>query len=267
MPASKPIHPIFVVLAPLVVAACSVPISSNLSESEANQALVALEKQGIFASKERDPEGQEGTFRVLVARDDASNAALVLTQENLPPGRTLGLLDAVGQGGMVPSRLSEHARWLAGTSGELERSLRAVDGVVSARVHLAVPPRDSLSLGESAPPATASVLLRHRGATPPLAVSDVQRLVAGAVPGLTGDQVSVIMTPAPAPTRVADRGLSQFGPIAVTKSSLTPLRIMVGAVVAANALLIACLYLLWTRLRRTERELIEARAIAEPAKR
>ncbi len=121
-------------------------------------------------------------------------------------------------------------------------------------------PRDSLLLEDSAPPATASVLVRHRGATPPLAVSDVQRLVAGAVPGLAGDHVSVVMTPAPTPARIADRGLSQFGPIAVTKGSMTPLRAMVGAAVAANALLVRCLYLLWTRLRRTERELVEARA-------
>jgi type III secretion protein J len=241
-----------------------VPIASDLSESDANQAVVALERQGISAQKERDPEG-EGTFRVLVTRDDASGAAAVLTQENLPPGRSPGVLEAVGQGSMVPSRAAEHARWVAGTSGELERSLRALDGVVSARVHLAVPPRDTLSLGETAPPATASVLVRHRGATPPIATSDLQRLVAGAVPGLAPDQVSVIMTPAPAQSRPADRGLSQFGPIAVTKGSMTPLRAMVGVVVVANAVLIASLMLLWTRLRRTERDLGEARAAGERA--
>ncbi len=88
MPASKLLRTTLVLFAPLCAIACSVPISSNLSESDANQALVALEKQGISASKERDPEGEEGTFRVVVPRDDASGAALVLTQENLPPGRT-----------------------------------------------------------------------------------------------------------------------------------------------------------------------------------
>jgi type III secretion system YscJ/HrcJ family lipoprotein len=262
MPSPK-LRPILAVVA-LALSACSVPVSSNLSETDANQALVALEKQGISAWKERDPEGAENTFRVVVSRDDASSAALVLTQENLPPGRTPGVLDAVGQGSVVPSRLAEHARWIAGTSGELERSLRVLDGVISVRVHLAVPPRDALSLEQSPPEASASVLIRHRGATPPLPVSEVQRLVAGAVPGLTAEQVSVVMTPAPAPTRIADRGLAQFGPIAVARSSMTPLRAMVGAALAANLLLLGCLYLLWTRLRRTERELLEARA-GDPA--
>ncbi|HVJ15982.1 MAG TPA: hypothetical protein VM686_11075 [Polyangiaceae bacterium] len=249
---------------PLVslLVACTVPVASDLPEGDANQAVVELEKQGISASKERDPEG-EGTYRVLVARDDASTAAAVLTQENLPPRQSPGVLEAVGQSSMVPSRTSEHARLVAGTSGDLERSLRALDGVVSARVHLAVPPRDALALGEDKPVTTASVLVRHRGATPPIAAGDVQRLVAGAVPGLSADQVSVVMTPSPVHNRPPDRGLSHFGPLAVTRSSITPLRLMVGVIVVVNAALIGCLLLLWSRLRRAEAELAEAKVGAQ----
>jgi len=252
---------------PLVslLTACSVPVASDLPEGDANQALVALEKQGIAASKERDPEG-EGTFRVLVAQADASAAAAVLAHENLPPRQSPGVLEAVGQSTMVPSRMSEHARLVAGTSGDLERSLRALEGVVSARVHLAVPPRDALALGEHHPETTASVLIRHRGATPPIAPADIQRLVAGAVPGLTPDHVSVVMTPSPSQNRPPDRGLSQFGPLSVAQSSVTPLRLMVGVIVLVNAALIGCMLLLWSRLRRAEAELAEARAGA-PAKR
>ncbi len=238
---------------------CSVPIASNLAEGDANQAVVALEKQGISANKERDPEG-EGTFRVLVAQTDASGAAAVLTQENLPPRPSPGVLEAVGQASMVPSRASEHARLVAGTSGDLERSLRALEGVVSARVHLAVPEHDALALGENEPEATASVLVRHRGATPPLATSDVQRLIAGAVPGLAPERVSVVMAPAPLQSRPLERNLSQFGPITVVKSSVGPVRWMVGVVIVVNAALITCLLLLWSRLRRTELALSEARA-------
>jgi type III secretory pathway lipoprotein EscJ len=92
------------------------------------------------------------------------------------------VLDALGKGSLVPSRLAEHVKVVTGTSGDLERSLRAIDGVVSARVHLAVPVRDPLTLGAQAPPATASVLIRHQGPTPPLAAFDVQRLRKGAKP-------------------------------------------------------------------------------------
>src|SRR5690606_39535045 len=62
---------------------------------------------------------------------------------------------------IVPSRLAEHARWSLGVAGELERSLRAVDGVLTARVHLAVPPRDSLAPEAAPERPSAAVLVRQ----------------------------------------------------------------------------------------------------------
>jgi type III secretion protein J len=238
-------------VASLLAAACTVPVAANLDEGDASEAVVALEKSGVASEKERDPE-HEGTYRVVVTRDDAATALRVLSAEGLPPHAAPGVLDALGKGSLVPSRLSEHVKVVTGTSGDLERSLRAIDGVVSARVHLAVPPRDPLALGEKAPPATASVLIRHQGPTPPLAAFDVQRLVAGAVPGLQAENVSIVMTVAPAPGRAAARELSRLGPLTVTRSSMSPLRGMIVVAVLSNVVLLGCLLLLWARVRRTE---------------
>lgn len=243
-------------------AGCTVPVVTGLDEGDASQAVVALEQSGVASEKERDPD-QEGTFRVLVARDEASSALAVLADEGLPPRKAPGVLEALGKGSLVPSRVAEQARLVTGTSDELERSLRGLDGVVSARVHLGVPTRDPLAIEEQAPPATASVLLRHRGATPPLTQGDVQRLVAGAVPGLDAEQVTVVMLPAPPRPRPAERQLARLGPLTVTRSSLVGLRALVGVAVLVNAALLACVLALWSRLRRTERNLAEARP-AEP---
>jgi len=114
---------------------------------------------------------------------------------------------------------------VAGVAGELERSLRGLDGVVSVRVHLAVPVQDALSPDETPTQPSASVLLRHRGAQPPIATNDVQRLVAGAVPGLRPAQVSVVALPVPALARPAERELSRFGRVTVTRGSVFPLRL------------------------------------------
>ena len=241
----------------LVVSACSVPIAAGLDEGNASQAVVALEKSGIAAEKEKDPD-RENAYRVLVSRDDAASALGVLGQEGLPPRDAPGVLEALGRGSMVPSRLAEQAKLVAGTSGELERTLRAVDGVVSARVHLAVPPRDPLSLDEKAPHASASVLVRHRGAAPPIALAEIQRLVAGAVPGLEPSGVSVVMAPAPPRSRLAERELARFGPLTVTRASMTPLRIALGVVLLVNAVLLGCIIAMWSRLRRLETELADA---------
>jgi type III secretion protein J len=170
------------------------------------------------------------------------------------------VLEALGEGALVPSRTSEHARLVTGMAGELERSLRDVEGVLAARVHLAVPPKDALGIGDTPEAPTASVLLRHRGATPPMTQSDIQRLVAGAVPGLSAEEVSVVTTPVPEALTRRERPLAHFGPITVARTSLTSLRIAVAIVVTVLLGLLAAVVGAWLRLRRVQLALDEARA-------
>jgi type III secretion protein J len=233
--------------------ACSVPVVAGLDEADASQVVVVLEQNGLSSEKDRDPDN-EGAFRVVVAKDEQSTALALLAEEGLPPRASPGILEALGKGSVVPSRAAEHARVVTGTGDELERSLRGLDGVLSARVHLGVPAHDPLALEEKAPVATASVLIRHRGATPPIAVGEVQRLVSGAVSGLAPDQVSVVMLSAPARTRTAERQLARLGPLTVARGSLSTLRAMVGLAILLNAALLACVVLLWARLRRAEQQ-------------
>jgi len=242
-----------------LLSGCNVPIAVGLDENDANHAVVALEKSGVAADKDRDPDS-EGHWRISVARDDASSAAGILSSESLPPAASPGLLETFGQGSIVPSHASEQAKFVAGLSGELERSLRSLDGVVSVRVHLAIPIRDSLSPEEAPVPASGSVLLRHRGAAPPIAINDIQRLVAGAVPGLASSQVSVVAAPVPLPPRLPERELSRFGPVTVTRASVFPLRAIVGGALCLNLGLLAALFVIWTRARRAESNLAEQRA-------
>lgn len=212
-----------------LLSGCSEPVAYGLEESEANAVAVALEHAGVDATKEVDPTA-EGRFRVSVARDDASAALGILRDEALPRIKPKGVLDAVGQGSLVPSRAAEHAQFLAGLSGDLESTLLGIDGVLSARVHLQVPEPDPL---RSAPAekATASVLLGHRGATPPLANEAVARLIAGGVPGLLVEQVSVVQLARPARAEASESRLRHIGPLAVAQSSLRPLQIGFGGLI------------------------------------
>lgn len=257
------------VLSTLVIAlflsACTSAVANDLPEAEANRAVVALEGHGVSAEKERDPE-TEGRFRVTVGRDEAAAAAGILAQEAVPSRDNPGVLASLGNGSMVPSRLAEHARLLAGISGELEQSLQAVDGVVSARVHVAAPEHSPLEEGPAVKP-SASVLIRHRGAAAPLAASDVQRLVAGAVPGLAAADVSVVATPAPTSARPADKELRRVGPITVTRASLSPLRFVAAGAVLLNLVLLGAVLLLWSKVRRTEDALGQARGASDAASR
>jgi type III secretion protein J len=232
----------------LSAAACSVSVAGGLDDSEANRVVVALERASIDSTKQPDP-AVEGKWRVDVTRDDVSHALSALRDEELPRSTPPGVLDAVGRGTLVPSEAAEHAQLVAGMAGDLERSLEGVDGVLSARVHLSVPTASPLR--DIAPPhGTASVLLEHRGSTPPLSADSVQRLIAGGVAGLLPSDIAVVMISHSAPPVPGVSEFGHVGPIAVARASMRELQAALVALVAVVALLAAATLVLYARLTR-----------------
>jgi len=213
-----------------------VPVAGGLEEDQANRIVLALDRAGVGSEKETDP-ATEGRYRVVVERDEAPRAITAMRAEDLPSPSSPGLLDSMGKGALLPSRLAEHAQFLAGLSGELERTLLAIDGMLSARVHVSLPAADPLREGPRAK-ATASVLLQHRGATPPIDAHEVKRIVAGAAPGLAADDVAVVMVPRTSAAAAADRALSRLGPITATRGSVTLLRIVTAGVLFIDLALV-----------------------------
>lgn len=226
--------------------ACTVPVVGDLDDSQANRVVAALTGSGIAADKAGEP-GGTGRFRVEVPRDDGARAASVLAEEGLPTERTHGVLEALGGNSLVPSRTAEHERLLAGIAGELEHTLSGVDGILSARVHLAVPRPDPLA-SDAPAPASASVLLRHRGAHAPLTEGDVRRLVSGAVPGLLPERVAVVDLAVPVATPRTD--VVRVGPASLTRDAATKVRFVMACIAFGNVALVACLVTLWMRVRK-----------------
>lgn len=87
---------------------------------------------------------------------------------------------------------TEHVNYRRALEGELERSIKALNQVETARVHVTFP-KDSVFL-DSQEPAKASVLLSLKPGVhlTPQNVQAVTNLVASAVEGLTPDAVSVL---------------------------------------------------------------------------
>jgi len=247
----------------LLVAGCAVPVAGALDDAEANRVVVALDHASVDATKEADPTA-EGKWRVSVPRDDAARALSVLRDEELPRSAPVGVLDAMGKGSLVPSEAAEHAQLVAGIAGDLERSLEGVEGVLSARVHLSVPPPNPLR--DIPPPrGTASVLLEHRGSTPPISADSVQRLVAGGVAGMVATDVTVVMVSRSAPAGMSAASLGHVGPIAVARASLRELQAALGILVALVAILAGIALLLLSRLNRARAELSTRPGPARPA--
>lgn len=231
------------------LAACEATVATGLPESEANDVVVALHAQGIGAAKEA-VEGGDG-FRVVVSPDEVAPALEILRAEALPRENAPGLGEVFGEGGLVPTATEERARYVAALGGELSRSIESMEGVLEARVHVALPDQRRVALDEQQPTPRASVLIRHRGARPAYDEDAVRALVSGAVQQLEPQQVAVVGVPAgPAPER-REANLVRVGPLTVTRGSSLTLKAILGGALGLNVVLAAALVWVWRRRRTT----------------
>lgn len=236
----------------LVVTGCDVTLATGLEEREANQVVVALDREGIGAEK-RAAEGTEGGFAVRVSPDDVAPALSVLRASGLPRAPEHGLAEMFGGDSLVPTPTEERARYAVGLAGDLARSIEAIDGVVDARVHLAIPERDPARLDDPEAPrphATASVLVRHRGSALPTNADALRSLVAGAVEGMRPADVTLVAVPVPPAGQSQRAGLVRLGPLAVTRGSASALRYALGSLLCGNVVLALLLAAVALRKRK-----------------
>ena len=228
------------------VGGCTTGVLHGLDEPSANEALAALEGAGIGAEKVVD-EGTQGSdrFALRVPRAEGPRALDVLRARGLPRERRHGFAEVYGQPSLIPTASEERARYLAASAGEIERTLEMVDGVVSARVHVVMEEADPLALDAGKPRAAAraAVLIKTAGGRAPLGELEVQKLVAGSVPGLDPSAGAVVTTAAPLPPASGLGPLSSVGPFRVTPSSRAPLIALFCAALATIAVLAGLLLL------------------------
>src|SRR4029077_574784 len=111
-------------------------------------------------------------------------------ENGLPKGGGVGYeifdkSDALGSTTFV-----QNINHLRALEGELARTIRGIDRVQAARVHLVLPDRPLFSRDKADP--TASIVLKVRGTLEPQQVRAIRHLVATAVNGLKPERVSVI---------------------------------------------------------------------------
>lgn len=237
----------------LLAVGCQTVIEAGLPEGQANRMLVVLDQAGIGASKE--PEGRRGksTYEVRVAQDDVARALEVLRAQNLPRSEEPGFKEVFGQGSLVPTATEERGRYASALAGELARSIETIDGVLDARVHVAIPDARDFALDEARPKPRASVLVKYRAGRPPVEASAIRELVSGAVDGMDPKDVSVVAIAAPRRHSAGVRSLVQVGPVWVARSSADTLRAIFAGTAVAGMLLAVALVVLLRRRRNGAR--------------
>lgn len=236
-----------------VLAGCSQQeLYGQLNERQANEMVAVLRSAGLDADKQRR---EQNTFALTTRQADFARAVELLHGTGYPREQFDTLGQVFKKEGFVSTPLEERARFMHALSQELSSTLAQIDGVLVARVHLAVPEKDPLA--DKPRTAAASVFVKHRAGmdlTPQL--GRIKALVVNSVDGLPYDAVTVVAFPAEAwPTpraAVADGG--RLGGLD------TPL--LAAASVGGSALLLGGLWWLWQRRQRAPRPLglVAARA-------
>jgi type III secretion protein J len=171
----------------LALSGCKVGLYSGLNEQEANEIVAALSAEGLDASKERL---DGNNWQVQVEENRLGRALDVLRTQGLPHDRYASMGDVFQKQGLVSTPSEERMRYIYAVSQELSQTLRNVDGVVTARVHVVIPANDPLS--DKIRPSSAAVFIKHRSDVDlRLLAPAVKEMVAHSIEGLTHEQVSL----------------------------------------------------------------------------
>ena len=127
---------------------------------------------------------------MLVPKEQVPRLRMKLAESGLPKGGGVGYeifdkSDALGATSFV-----QNINHLRALEGELARTIRAIDQVQQARVHLVLPERPLFSRDKAEP--SASIVLKVRGTLEAQQVRAIRHLVASAVNGLKPQRVSVV---------------------------------------------------------------------------
>jgi type III secretion protein J len=179
----------------LLVSGCTTELQGGLEEREANQLVLALAGKGIDARKSCQGNPDSGQWTVRVPDDDLFRAWRVLHASGLPRPRHVGFMGVYRERALVPGKMEERALYLSALQEEIAKTLESVEGVYAARVHVTLKADGRFGARSDSPESTASVLVSHRGESPPIPEENVQKMVAHAVSGLKPAQVAVVFSP------------------------------------------------------------------------
>lgn len=157
----------------------------DLDPKELSDIGEALDKANI-----RHTESNAGDS-VLVPASQVAQARLLLAKSGLPDHGSIGyeLFDHTNS--LTTGQFEQKINETRALEGELERSIRLIDGIKNARVHIVLPHRELFSSTEQ--DARASVLLTTGHRSPERDnVDAIVNLVSAAIPDLKPENISVI---------------------------------------------------------------------------
>lgn len=214
-----------------LASACSINLQHDLTEDDANDIYVLLQKKSIDASKLKEGEGKEARFVISVPKADVATAAQLLREHSLPRPKSDGLAIFKMTKGMIPTQTEERAMFIEALGGEVSNALNRIPGVLEAKTIVMIPEVNDLTQPEKKPQPTAAVLIKYmaQDGKAPVAIDDIQSFVAASVPELKKENVKVLMTEAKFVTEVSEEPrLQRILGVNIDKASAGTFKAIIG---------------------------------------
>lgn len=167
-----------------VTAPAMAPLFTELTLDDSARIVRELETQSIPYEIRNDG------ATIVIPKDKVARIRMRLAETGLPRGGSVGYeifdrTDTLGTTSFVQN--VNHVRAL---EGELSRTIRAIDRIAAARVHLVIPERQLFTRDRQEP--SASIVLQVRGSLEMSQVRAIRHLVASAVRGLKTERISIV---------------------------------------------------------------------------
>ncbi len=179
-----------------LLVACKVELYSGLDEQEGNEMLALLVSEGIAA--EKGP-GKGGMVTLSVKEDQLTRAMEVLSRNSYPRNKYATINDVFPQGGLIQSPMADNARYAYAMSQDIAATLSNIDGVLTAKVHLVLPPeeeKNKVKKDIAGSSAKASVFIKYDNNVPMKSyIPQIKAMVANAVDKLDYENVAVVIFP------------------------------------------------------------------------
>ena len=161
------------------------PLMSNLTLEDANEITETLTAMRVPYKLSRS-----GTT-VMVPKDEVHELRMKLAAQGLPKGGGVGF-EIFNKPEFGISRFAEKLNYRRGLEGELQRTIRSMDVVKDARVHVVLPKKSLFRDKEESATASVTLHLARGRAMSEGQVQSIVHLVSSSVEGLSSDSVTVV---------------------------------------------------------------------------
>ena len=167
-----------------VTAVPMTPLFTDLTFEDSSAIVRDLERQAIPYQVRND-----GAI-IMVPKDSVTRLRMKLAESGLPKGGGVGYEIFDKSDSLGATSFVQNINHLRALEGELARTIRSIDRVAAARVHLVLPERPLFSRERQEP--SASIVLKLRGGLEAQQVRAIRHLAASAVNGLKPTRVSIV---------------------------------------------------------------------------